>query len=316
MIVIIPHKVKNYEIYSSEINQLSVTLIAMKKILLLTDFSENAAHAAMLAYELCKKMQADLLLFHSYQVVPVTAFYGGGPYTGDPYSVLEEDSKKNLIRLADSVRVQSQSAASYQPWIGYQSCGGSLGQGIGNVLEKEDIELVVLGGPSGGLLDHLLNGSDTRSVIRHSNRPVLVVSGATKITELKKIMFATDFNTEDLAVISYLAELAGTLNLKLEVAHVSVNEEKEPEKTVTEIEFRKYINHSSYRDVQYHAIHGKEAAMRLNRLCKEAGADLLALVHFDHSLIDRLFRQSTTYKAIDGSQLSFLVFPSKFKNSN
>lgn len=289
----------------------------MKKVLLLTDFSENAAHAGIFAYELCEKLQADLLLFHTYHVLPVTAFYGTGPYTGDPYTALEEESKKNLSELSDLIKAaKHQSAIAYHPWIHYQSAAGNLGQNIENILEKEDIALVVLGGPSGGLLDHLLNGSDTRSVIRHSNRPVLIVSGTAEVTKLKKIMFATDFNTEDLAVVSYLIELAGTLNLKLDVAHVSVNDEKGPEQTVAEIEFRKYMNHSSYRDVEYHCIHGKEAATRLVRLCKEVDAGMLALVHFDHNPINRLFRQSTTYEALDQSQLSFMIFPQKFKNDS
>jgi nucleotide-binding universal stress UspA family protein len=52
----------------------------MKTILILTDFSENSAHAAKAAVNLAEKMHANMLLFHNYQVLPVTANYGAGPW--------------------------------------------------------------------------------------------------------------------------------------------------------------------------------------------------------------------------------------------
>lgn len=285
----------------------------MKKILLLTDFSANAAHAGTIAFELSTILQTDLLLYHSYHLLPVTPYYASGQYVGDSAGVLAEESKTNLDKLAASLPGSaSQRDSSYKPEILSQSGEGKLGDHVQILLKQKDIELIVLGARSGGVIDHLLNGSDTEAVIDHVDRPVLVVPPTVELQQVKKVIFATDFNIEDFSAVRYLVNWAKLLNFQLEIAHVSLSEEKEGTQAGAEIAFRKEMNRLPYHDVIYHDIRGKNVIQQLNNLCQESGAGMLAMVHLHHDFFTRVFGQSTAHKALADQRFALLIFPSNF----
>lgn len=68
-----------------------------------------------------------------------------------------------------------------------------------------------------------------------------------------------------------------------------------------------------YPHITFREIRGKDVVRRLNEVCNEDGADILALVHYEHSFFMRLFESSTTKKALSQQNVPLLVFPAKME---
>lgn len=63
----------------------------MKTILMLTDFSENANHAAKTAAKLTKSLRSDILLYNTYYDHPILPTYAGGPWVVEEFVFRKEE---------------------------------------------------------------------------------------------------------------------------------------------------------------------------------------------------------------------------------
>ncbi|MCQ6959139.1 universal stress protein [Mucilaginibacter aquariorum] len=285
----------------------------MKKILILTDFSANAEHAAENAAYICVKLNADILLYHTSQVIPITPYDGGGPYAGELTSIYTEEGKekmtKHSAKLKEFVkRLNPESRLS----IHHLQGDGGLGPNIKDLLKHNDIELIIMGARSGSYLDHFLAGSETQSVLRNTDRPLLIVPPAVNLEKIKNVVFATDYNAKDKAALNYLIDLAKLLTFRIQVVHINVFGEDANKDIIAEMDFKKFANELKFQDITYHAIRGKDVVPRLNRYCEECGADILAVVHYHQGFFSRLFNASQTTKELANQRQSLLIFPPKF----
>jgi nucleotide-binding universal stress UspA family protein len=140
-----------------------------KKILCPVDFSEPAQAAMSVAVQLCRQFDADLTLFHSYQLPGYTLPEG---------SVVA--SPKMLQDLAD------QAEAHLSEWrqlaVGMGAPRVETAKGIGDpaievveVAREGGYDLIVLGTHGRTGIRHALLGSITERVVRHARCPVLTV---------------------------------------------------------------------------------------------------------------------------------------------
>lgn len=284
----------------------------MKTILILTDFSENAAHAALSGVMLGKKTHANLLLFNANVAQPVAPAYAGGVTVIDNISYMDEENKRQLQQLADSLKpLLPQEGTEWKPSIHIEEGLGGLAMQVKNLIREKEIEMVVMGARTGSGIDHLLTGSDTYSVIDGSKRPVLIVPTETDIAHLRKVVFATNFIEADVKAIHYLIKLAHIFNYHLEIVHINLLGEDDITKDLRKTEFMKHIQRLRYTSITIKELYGKDVTGRLNKYCEESGTDLLSFTHYKNSLFSILFRQSTTKKAISRQKVPLLVFPSK-----
>jgi nucleotide-binding universal stress UspA family protein len=287
----------------------------MKKILVLTDFSKNSIHAAQLATVLAGKMHKNVLIYNSYVIVPVVSSYAGGPWVAD-YNYLDSEREESLRQLKDELRPFIKKANGGQQ-ISIEACSGegALSVCVENLIDQHDIELIVMGSSSKKSIDHFLNGRDTFSVVKQSTRPVLIIPPEADLQKLKKVIFATDFNHLDIFAARYLILLARIFNYHLEVVHVSPLKGSEEAKGQREIEFVNALERFKYPNISYRSVKGKDVLSQLYDLVNQSGADLLSLVHYEHSFITDLFRSSTTKKALDNQKIPMMIFSSKMEDN-
>src|SRR3569832_1600564 len=90
----------------------------MKAILILSDFSENAAHAALSGVMLSKSLHTNILLFNTTVSQQVLPDYAGGPTVMDEFNFLEKESQDNLLKVSDSLTpLLGQSGSDWKPSI-------------------------------------------------------------------------------------------------------------------------------------------------------------------------------------------------------
>ncbi|HTI58729.1 universal stress protein [Mucilaginibacter sp.] len=284
----------------------------MKNILVLTDFSENAASAAEAGLQLAGKLHTDLLLFNTYIDYKTITSYAGGGWAADGFSERQQRSKIGLQTLTEGLESLSYqlSPEDHKPAINTESDDSDLGLDVADIIRQKDVEMVVMGARAGTESD-LMFGADTNAVIEYSTRPVLVTPSGTKLNDIHKIVFATNFEKADLEAIRFLSKLGNLFHYKLEIIHVS-----DPEKNGAddeEAEFAVGLAKIKYTGLQYHKINGKDVINRLNRFVTEIPGTMLAMVHVQNSFLVRLFRHSTVKKALTDQKIPLLVFPSKMK---
>lgn len=280
----------------------------MKKLLLLTDFTANAAHAAGSARQLGAQLKTDLLLYHSIQYVPIVPDLPGSNMITETNESLFKDSRLQLGQAAEALSLIPVPAERYQPQITCETGEGSLVANVRELTGNPAIRLVVMGGRSGGALDHLLGGSETTAVINASQKPVLVIPVLAELSLVKKIVFASDFQEADNRALDVLTELAQTIGIHLEVVHII-----KPGSVVTDIEneiaFRKRLNQLDPTAVSYQQITGDDISHLLETHCQQNGPALLAMTHQRHGLLSALFGRSESKKMLQQADLAVLIFP-------
>jgi len=68
----------------------------MKTLLILTDLSENAEHAAKTAMVLSERLRANVFLYNSCLTMPITPYYAHGVLPAENDLWWHEESKKSL----------------------------------------------------------------------------------------------------------------------------------------------------------------------------------------------------------------------------
>lgn len=279
----------------------------MKKILALTDLSENSAHAARFAAMLASQLHKKLLLYHSYAVIPVIPSYAGAPWVARD---IQHAARQRLARLQELAETVSLAGPEELPEV---SCGeGSLVNNVKNILEHNDTEIIVMGASSGRLLDHFLNGRDTIDIIRNCHRPVLIVPHNAAPESIRKIILATTFRDRDIPAIHYLVNLAKLLAARLEVTHVQRLHDIADEERL-EISFRRLLESFKYPLITYRKVRGKSVSARLLREGKECEADMLVLIYHSHNFLADFFEPGTLRRLLAHHNLPVLVLPSQMK---
>jgi nucleotide-binding universal stress UspA family protein len=285
----------------------------MKSILILTDFSKNATHAALAGIRLAKNLRANIFLFHSNTTQALTPIYAGGPTVVDEVNLMEDENREKLKALADLLQpFIEEGQIGWKPSLHYDEGLGELSYQVRNILATKDIEIIVMGAREGSRLDHFFTGSETFSVIDHVNRPVLVVPHNSYLDNFKRIVFATDFSDDDVEAIRYLAGLGLIFNYYFEVVHISSFGDGDITKELRKLEFMKQVQRLRYPHLNIRELHGKDVINRLNRLCEETKTDLLAFTHYHDSFLTRLLHQSVAREALQNQKVPMLIFPSKF----
>jgi len=284
----------------------------MKNVLVLTDFSKNAEGVAQFGIKLGSKLKANLLLFNTYVTNAAVPFVNE-PWVANEVIWGDDDSRDSLTRLATQLKqfMGKLAAADYRPLIYCDNGEGRLGTVVPDIIERKNVELIVMGAREDDPDKDNLFGSDLNAVIQKSVRPILVTPPEADPLDLKKVIFATNFENTDAQAIQYLVKLGELLDFELEIVHVvqagkngTPDHNSEPIPTAQK-------NKLKYPDITYHHIRGENVVSDLLRICEESGAGMLAVVHHQHSFIGRIFHQSVTKKILNNRDLPLMIFPSR-----
>ncbi|MFD2872897.1 universal stress protein [Mucilaginibacter ximonensis] len=281
----------------------------MKKILVLTDFSENARRAAEVAVTLAGKLHANIILFNTYISEPVMSEYGGTPWPAEQLLWADESKEKlKLLKKDLEQLVRQLPAGDHHPGIDQRHDIGNLGKQVKNLLQQEQIELIVMGARTGSTWEHLLIGSETSAVIEHTNRPVLIIPQSRPMRKLQKVTLATDFDQADQKAVHYLTHLGRVFGFSLDIVHVSLWGDK-PVHDSLKTAFKYQVAKYNFQAINYLEVGGKDLVKRLNHLCAANKSDLLILVHDHHNWFNRLLKQNQAQALLDDQQLSVMIIP-------
>lgn len=266
------------------------------KILLPTDFSEDATNAIHYAINLFKGREAEFILLNCYSTNDDEVEYASGPAT------TAEESQQNLNNLAHELGL---SADASHKFISL-SLAGNVEANIAREVEDRSIDLIVMGSRGANKERKRAFGSNARDVMENlDTAPVLTVPGKHVFNGVDQIVFPTDYETNFtsglLAPIDVISSLHKSQIIALHMGKVSGLSKREEEN-------RKQLKEQFSDDrVRYKWLPEKGLQQGIKAYVDEHHSDLIAFVRKDHSFFGKLFSHPLVEDMLKHSDLPILV---------
>ena len=258
----------------------------MKTILVLTDFSKKAEHAAEMAMEIAVAANAQIQLhttFHAPQVFPSDV--GVYPFFED-YSEEEKISTGKLKELAE--KLKKKAGGRDIPVISCKSEPGTLAENI----EGLNPWLIVMGGKSkASALSSFVFGSNTSAIMDKASCPVLIIPENAQLRPFKKIMFATDLQPSEKNALLFLEEFGRFWRARIMVLHVSMSYDS-GDVWDEQYDYLNDIVSDKHPTMHYSDVRGTDVVGAISSYAGREGIDLVAIAHKKRSLIGQLLHKS------------------------
>lgn len=193
-------------------------MIEIKKILVPTDFSDEAISAYTHAQELASKFGAKVDMIH---IVPTLKYFSesinklGVPldFDEDFYPHLKDGAEHQLNELMDDYLENSNQGEAIVRIERKPS------KAIADYAAENSYDLIVMAA-RGEHSSDLLRGSITEKVIRHSSVPVFTVDNRLKPGGIKNILLPTDASSLSFTCLPLVLKLAEAYDAQITLFHV------------------------------------------------------------------------------------------------
>lgn len=175
----------------------------MKNFLVPTDFSVASHHAFAAALQLAQRTGGHLTLLHTIEL-PETANFSsfGGPVGGSELPNSSGTNDLYMLQLLQATKRRMHAlkdeAAQLAPGVPVQDVvhTGRLNPAVLALIEKQAIDLVVMGAQGHTATEHFFLGSNTERLVRTAPCPVLAVKQAPSELPVRTLVFPSDFSAE------------------------------------------------------------------------------------------------------------------------
>ncbi|MBB5638377.1 nucleotide-binding universal stress UspA family protein [Pedobacter cryoconitis] len=281
----------------------------MNNLLVLTDFSKSAKHAAVYACSLAKQIQAKIILCNVVIVPAEVPLAGFVAWPLEESDVLLKESEVELKKL----KMQLEKMDDYpipNSDISFRSDPGILLDVVKDISAEIQIDFVITAAHGSGLGAFLL-GNHSRGLIDDIGTALFIIPPTSKIALIQKIAYATDFEDPDheMKFIRKLIALANLLKAEVFITHVYKESDVSPAfyKSVQQI-MLDISCENDYPKIHYKAIKNVSNKKGLDWLMAHGDMDLLVMVHHAQGFLDRIIRGSLTQKLAGSDAIPLLVF--------
>lgn len=279
----------------------------MKKILLPTDFSENALNATRYAVQLFQQEECIFYLLNTYTPV----LYDSDYILHSPASSLSLDelykanSEKGLQKVIELIKEEFPNVLHQYETI---SSFSLLNEEIKEQVSSKQIDLVVMGtqGATGAV--QILFGTHTVHAIRRATCPLLAIPSGCKYCTPKNILFPTDYEINyTQAHLKFLKHLAIANNSKIHVLHILFGMPMGQKQQVAKKLLTNYLS-----DTAYHFYNEEKNTVTegIYDFQKDHNIDLLVMISNKHSFFENLLFRPVINEVGFRIKTPFLVIPS------
>ncbi len=255
----------------------------MKRVILTTDFSDNARTAVEYGLKLFGSENVTYTLLNTYK---------------EPGS-----STAAMVSIADYLYKESQTLLAQlkedleEDFPGYTfetlAKHGSL-YPIVNSLGKNGLaDYVVVGTRGASQVENFFLGSNTMDVLKNVDIPIIIIPKDCYFQNINSVALALDFKPlSDLDILSPVIQLAGDQDAEICAFHIQ--ESGDDEMTNQSPEVIDIFNKCGDIPHKFENIKNDNVAAGIGSYMKESEADLLAIVARKHNFLERLFQKSIT----------------------
>lgn len=282
----------------------------MTRILLPTDFSNNAWNAIQYAIYLYEKVPCTFYILNVSPVRPSGLTSAIKKERETTYEIMVKESNDKVARIVDQLRESNN--VKHHTYEGL-SVSDTLVNALKSNIINKNVDYVFMGTQGATGLKEIFLGSNTVSAIKNINICPLVVVPETYDYDIPDvIVFATDyrhlFKHTELKPLIDLAKLWGSA---IKVVHITeekeLNAEQKQLKKMLENWFQG-IRHS-FEDLDFYP----NISLRISQLANEKNVGMIAMLNAKHGFFRRLMREPVIEKVAFRTEVPFLVLSEKVK---
>lgn len=280
----------------------------MKRILLPTDFSENAYNAIRYAVQLFEKEDCDFYLLNTYTPVlydnEYLVYSSSQPTLTEIY---RNNSMQGLERVLRRIKRNFKNETHNFFKI---SSFNLLSDEIKEVVTEKEIDLIVMGTKGVTGAQEILFGTHTVHAIKKTRCPLLVIPDHYEYKPPMRILFPTDYEAEIPKVLKILIEIAELHSSTLHILHVYFDPKLSPEQTIQKKSLGKAFKNNGHH---FYSIKEKSVTRAIFDFQEENDVDMLAMVNNKKSFFENLLFTPVVNEIGFNVKVPFLVMPSPIK---
>lgn len=282
----------------------------MRHILLPTDFSDNSWNAITYAIQVFKDEYCVFHLLNTYTPIIFNVEYVlGYPAQFGLADAVRNTAQENLKELV--VKISEEFPNNQKHQFETLARFNTLISGIKEFMEKQTVDLIVMGTQGATGAKEVLFGSNTVHVFNEIKCPVLAIPSNFEYENPTNMLFPTDLevNYKDTA-LHLLEEIAVSHNSRVNATHVSTGYDLSEKQIKNKLELETVFKQTSYL---FHETSIMGVTEAINKFQIELKINLLAMINNKHSFFENLFFKSKLKQIGFHLNIPFLVIPSNQK---
>jgi nucleotide-binding universal stress UspA family protein len=275
----------------------------MKKIIVPIDFSEHSEYALEAAVKLAKPNNAEIIALHMLEMSDSVINSTDSEQYQKAVFFLRL-AEKRFTEFLDKPYLKE---ANITPLVKHFKVFSE----VNDVAKEQGADLIVMGSHGTSGLSEIFVGSNTEKVVRHAEIPVLVLKNKFEISQLKDVVFASDFSSESVAVYLRASKLFNALNAKLHLLYVNLPSDRfrstnEIDEIVSDFLRKADGNLDNLKHISFTSDYTVERGV-LN-YANKIGADLIAVATHGRKGIAHFFEGSISEDIANHSVLPVMTF--------
>ncbi|MDG1572040.1 universal stress protein [Robiginitalea sp. M366] len=276
----------------------------MKSILYATDYSEASVSALQCAQTLSRMLGMRLVLTHVFDVPSVL-----GTELQAPYPRLHTDAIASERRRLERFYENAGKPEETLPQLQIEPVENmSVLSGIISKASEWHARLIVVGMKGETRLMETIMGSTTKKLIDKAPCPVLAVPAGYRFEEPASMVYATDFEVEDLKALEKVIALARAFDAEVRVVHVTADREHIGDSQMAW--FKSMLQErTDYENLYFELLESKDVAHTLKDYSEHLHAGLIGMLERNHrDRVKRWFRKDLVKQMASASHIPLLSF--------
>jgi nucleotide-binding universal stress UspA family protein len=191
----------------------------MKRILFPTDFSEVATNAFVYALELAEIVQAELIVLHSYDLIPMDSQFFPENFN-EVYDSIELANFDLFKEEVPKLRAIMEKHELQHIKMIHQLMEGNLIANIKKAIHENKIDYVVMGTSGLTEWEALFAGSNSGAVILGLDVPMFCVPLGVQFKTIKTIGYINHYTSKDKETLSIVLDIAKRIKANVKSLYV------------------------------------------------------------------------------------------------
>lgn len=275
----------------------------MKTILVPVDFSKPSENALKVAAQLAKKNNAKIVVLHVVELAE--SLFGTDQFNVDNQEVMFflKMAKKRFMQFLDKpylagIEVHDQVEIGPTSYM------------IAKIADDHHADLTVMGSVGASGLKEVLIGSNTEKIVRKSSMPVLVVKKEMTDFAIHQVVFASNFELENLDSFQKAKEFASQFDAKMKLLYVNLPGNQFYSTSEIREQMRAFLHAAevSFTDDQIIIYNDYTIELGILNGAKDAGADVIAMPTHGRRGLSHFFNGSIGEDVVNHSTLPVITF--------
>ena len=272
----------------------------MKKILVPTDFSEQAENALKVAAQLAKKFDSEIYLMHMLELPMQEMDVMNAP------SALPE--ALFFMKLAQQ-RFVEMKAQDYLKDIKVHDVVKNFPSfsSIIDTCHELNVDMIVMGSHGTSGFIEMFVGSNAEKVVRTSDLPVLVIKSNHAEFTIDRFVFASDFNNDNKETYRQATEFAKAFGAKMYLLMVNTANNFVPTAEANK-RIHEFIKDYDFTDYTVHIYNDESVESGVLNFAKEIDADLIGISTHGRQGIAHFFNGSIGEDVVNHAKRPVITF--------